>query len=91
MKATIKRTISLEGKHFFKIYSGDKYIACREFKPDAPENNIYNEKKNFDEAIIIAHVIENGGESSEIIYETPEEVQNTIGNDVTKIDEDENI
>lgn len=73
MKATIKKLFKNDGTHWFYIYAGNEMVKSLIYKPDAPEDSAYNEKKSFEEAMAIVKVIESADHFpiEETIYETP--------------------
>ena len=79
MKATIKRVIEAGELPRFQIYSGDKFIRSFFYKDGVPEDDLYNEERNLQEAKKLAAIIEKSPEGTieEIVYETPETEQST--------------
>jgi hypothetical protein len=102
MKVTIKKTHEIDG-HWFKLIDENNKIKYFSFDPNAKDDSLYNEKKVLEQVMKLAKEIEIGLEADETIYETgkninplayfmaanmsEEEIQNTIGVDLSKIDE----
>jgi hypothetical protein len=79
MKATIKREISPDGKKgFFIVYANDdSVIASRSYVLGSPDDSIWNEAKNYNEAMAIALKIEAAKNmealnQTSIVYQTPD-------------------
>lgn len=87
--------------HFFKVCLNGEMIKYFSFNPDRKED----EEETFKKALKLAKQIETGGFYEEVVYPienkiqpidyfmaanmSEEEIQNTIGVDLSKIDEDE--
>lgn len=75
-KAKVIRKVSLNGNGFFEIYSNDKFIISVAFRMGESETSIWNQEKNFDQAMLYVKKIESGeGGIEETVYETPDNVE----------------
>lgn len=74
MQVKIVREISLSGSYFFMVYADDNLIQSFSYHPNVPINDIYNEDKNYEAALLLAKYIESGKATiTETIYETPKD------------------
>jgi hypothetical protein len=75
MKVEIIKKVNLVTKDGeFAIRLEGKPIAVRSFRLDVPENDLYNEQKNYKEALAIAKAAESETlETTEVVYKTGEE------------------
>jgi hypothetical protein len=103
MKVTITKKRALSGDYFFQVFKDKDIIKSFIFYPDKVDTDLWSEKKVFSEAMKLAKEIESLGEpKAEVVYESKEidpiayfmaanmseeEIQNTIGVDLSKIDE----
>jgi len=71
-QVTVKRIVELTGNPYFKVQVDGETHSVFMYKPDAHEDDIYNEDKNKASAMALAKQLEEGkAPTEEVIYQTP--------------------
>ena len=87
MKVTIKRTCEIDG-YWFKLIDENGKIKHFAFDPSLPDDKQFSEKSVYNRALELAHTLEDNSIPKEVtVYETPTEEKETVGIDLSKIDE----
>ena len=79
MKVTIKRVIDPIGDPFFQVLKDDNSQGVFTYRDNEPEDSVYNEGRNLENAKKLAAKLEQGGTRvEEIIYQTPDDLPETL-------------